>query len=139
MNRVFRRMVDGVQLLLALTFVIIPISRMLGASTLRQVIDLGAPRWLIWIANVVELVGAAGLLIGLRRPVVAVAGSACVSCSMIGATALHIRSGTLFAETPWTLVILALGLLVAATRVHENRPVISARGQHMRGAGQGLR
>ncbi len=118
MNRTYRRLVDGAQILLAATFIVIPISRMLGSSTLRQVRDLGTPDWLIWAANIVELVGAAGLLIGLRRPPAAIAGAGCVVCSMIGATVLHLRSGTLFTEIPWNLVLLALGLLVGASRYY---------------------
>jgi len=51
------------QLLLAITFIVIPVSRIFGASSLQQVLSLGVPRWLIWVANVVELSGALLLLL----------------------------------------------------------------------------
>lgn len=114
MDRTYRRIAAAVQILilLAATFIIIPISRILGASTLQQLVDLGVPTWLIWAANVVELSGAAFLLTGLRRPAAALTGAALVSCSMIGATLTHLRAGNLFAEVPWELVFLALSLFV---------------------------
>jgi uncharacterized membrane protein YphA (DoxX/SURF4 family) len=117
MNRTYRRVAAGAQILLAATFIAIPISRMLGAPTLQQVRDLGAPEWLIWVADAVEIAGAVLLLLGLRVRAAAVAGAALLTASMIGATGLHLRAGNLFAEVPWTLVILALCLLIAAVRL----------------------
>jgi hypothetical protein len=125
-DRIYRRITAAIQILLATTFTAIPISRILGAPTLQQVLDLGAPTWLIWAANVVELAGATLLLAGLRRPVAALAGATLIACSMTGATLLHLRAGNLFNEVPWTLVILTLALLVIIAR----RPRPATPGQH---------
>ncbi len=43
------------QVLLAATFIVIPVSRVFGAPTLQQVLSLGVPLWLIWIANVIDV------------------------------------------------------------------------------------
>lgn len=101
-----------VQILLAGTFIFIPVSRMFGAPTLQQVLDLHIPLWLVWIANVVELGGAALLLLGLRAPICTLLGSALLAASMTGATLAHVRAGNLFSEIPWTLVFLASSLVL---------------------------
>ena len=88
------------QFVLAITFIVIPVSRIFGASTLQQVLSLGVPPWLIWVANVVELSGAVLLLLGLRIDLLAVIGALLVASSMVGATLAHIRAGNLFAEAP---------------------------------------
>jgi len=100
------------QVLLAITFLVIPISRIFGAPTLQQVLSLGVPVWLIWVANVVELSGAVFLLLGLRIDLLTVIGAGLLASSMVGATLAHIRAGNLFGEVPWTLVILGLCLIV---------------------------
>ena len=100
------------QVLLAITFLVIPISRIFGAPTFQQVLSLGVPVWLIWVANVVELSGAVFLLLGLRIDLLTVIGAGLLASSMVGATLAHIRAGHLFAEVPWTLVILGFCLIV---------------------------
>lgn len=100
------------QLVLALTFLVIPVSRVFGAPTLQQVLSLRVPVWLIWIANVVELSGAVLLLLGLRINLLAVIGALLIASSMIGATLAHLRASNLFAEVPWTLVFFGLCLIV---------------------------
>ncbi len=72
------------QLVLAITFIVIPVSRLFGASTLQQVLSLGVPPWLIWVANVVELSGAVLLLLGLRIDLLAVIGALLLASSMAG-------------------------------------------------------
>lgn len=104
------------QVLLSLTFLAIPLSRIAGASTLQQVLALDVPLWLIWIANVIELSGAVLLLVGLRVDLLAVIGALLIAASMIGATLAHIRAGNLFAEVPWTLIFLGLSLIVVLLR-----------------------
>lgn len=100
------------QVLLALTFITIPLSRMFGAPTLQQVLALDVPLWLVWVANVIELSGAVLLLFGLRVGLLAVIGALLIGGSMVGATLIHVRAGNLFAELPWTLVFFVLSLLV---------------------------
>ncbi len=100
------------QLLLAITFLVIPVSRLFGAATLQQVLSLGVSPWLIWVANVVELSGAVFLLLGLRIDLLAVIWALLIASSMAGATLAHIRAGNLFAEVPWTLVIFGFCLIV---------------------------
>ncbi len=104
------------QVLLALTFIVIPLSRIFGASTLQQVLALDLPLWLIWLANVIELGGAVLLLFGLRVDLLAIIGALLIAASMMGATVAHVRAGNLFAEMPWTLVFLGLGLGVVLLR-----------------------
>lgn len=100
------------QVLLAATFIVIPVSRVFGAPTLQQVLSLGVPPWLIWIANVIELSGAVLLLLGIRTDFLAVIGALLVAASMVGATVAHVRAGNLFAEVPWTLIFFGLCLIV---------------------------
>jgi uncharacterized membrane protein YphA (DoxX/SURF4 family) len=102
----------SLQILLAIMFIAIPVSRMFGAPTLQQVLSLGAPLWLIWLANVIELSGAVLLLLGIRIGLLAVIGALLIVASMVGATLLHIMAGNLFAEVPWTLVISGLSLII---------------------------
>ena len=100
------------QLVLAITFIVIPVSRIFGAPTLQQVLSLGVPPWLIWVANVVELSGAVLLLLGLRLDLLTVIGALLIASSMVGATLAHLRAGNLFAEVPWTLVFFGFCLIV---------------------------
>lgn len=100
------------QVILALTFTVIPLSRIFGAPTLRQVLALDVPLWLIWLANVIELSGAVLLLFGLRVDLLAVIGALLIAASMMGATLAHVRAGNLFAEVPWTLVFLGLSFSI---------------------------
>jgi hypothetical protein len=100
------------QLVLAIMFLVIPVSRIFGAPTLQQVLSLGVPSWLIWVANVVELSGAALLLLGLRFDLLTVIGAGLLASSMVGATLAHLLAGNLFAEVPWTLVIFGFCLVV---------------------------
>jgi uncharacterized membrane protein YphA (DoxX/SURF4 family) len=104
------------QILLALTFLAIPLSRIAGAPTLQQVLALNVPLWLIWLANVIELSGAVLLLVGFRVDLLAVIGALLIAASMIGATLAHVRAGSLFAEVPWTLIFLGLSLIVVLLR-----------------------
>ena len=104
------------QVLLALTFIVIPLSRIFRASTLQQVLALDIPLWLIWLANVIELGGAVLLLFGLRVDLLAVIGALLIAAFMLGATLAHVRAGNLFAEVPWTLVFLGLSLGVVLLR-----------------------
>jgi|SRR5579859_4676076 len=104
------------QVLLALTFITISLSRMFGAPTLQQVLALDVPLWLVWVANVIELSGAVLLLFGLRVGLLAVIGALLIGGSMVGATLIHVRAGNLFAEAPWTLIFLGLSLIVVLLR-----------------------
>ena len=104
------------QLLLAITFLVIPISRIFGAFTLQQVLSLGVPPRLVWVANVIELGGAVLLLLGLRMEPLAAVGALLIVASMMGATLIHVHAGNLFAELPWTLVFLGLSLVVVLLR-----------------------
>src|SRR5215471_1922021 len=94
------------QVLLAIKFLVIPISRIFGAPTLQQVLSLGVPVWLIWVANVVELSGAVFLVLVLPIDLLSVIGAGLLASSMVGATLAHIRACNLFAQVPWTLVML---------------------------------
>ena len=100
------------QILLAITFIVIPVSRVFGAPTLQQVLSLGVPPWLIWIANVIELSGAVLLLLGIRTDFLAAIGALLIAASMVGATVAHVRASNLFAEVPWTLIFFGLCLIV---------------------------
>lgn len=112
------------QVLLALTFIVIPLSRIFGASTLQQVLALDIPLWLIWLANVIELGGAVLLLFGLRVELLAIIGALLIAASMMGATVAHVRAGNLFAEMPWTLVFLGLSLGVVLLRWSEIQAIL---------------
>lgn len=107
-----RRATTLLHIVLIVTFVVIPVSRILGAPTLQQVLALGVPVWLVWVANVVELSGAALLLFGLRIPACALLGALLIAASMTGATLAHVHAGNLFEEIPWTLVFFGLCLIV---------------------------
>lgn len=108
--------VTFLQVLLAATFIVIPVSRIFGAPTLQQVLSLGVPMWLIWVANVIELSGAVLLLLGMRVDLLAAIGALLIAASMVGATMAHVRAGNLFAELPWTLVFLGLSLIIVLLR-----------------------
>lgn len=112
----FRLSATVLQIILAITFIAIPVSRMFGAPTLQQVLALGVPLWLVWVANIVEVSGAVLLLLGLRMRLLATIGALLIAASMVGATLEHVQAGNLFAELPWTLVFLGLSLIVVLLR-----------------------
>ncbi len=115
------------QVLLALTFTVIPLSRIFGAQTLQQVLALDVPLWLIWLANVIELSGAVLLLFGLRVDLLAVIGALLIAASMMGATLAHVRTGNLFAEVPWTLVFLGISLSIVLLRWSAIQAILRSR------------
>jgi DoxX-like family len=124
MGQIYQLTTRLTQLLLTAIFLTIPISRMLGAATLAQVHSLGAPDWLIWAANGVELTAAILLLAGWRVPIATALGAALITCSMSGATVLHIMAGNLFDEPPWTLVILGLSLALIAPELKRSHAAL---------------
>ena len=112
----FRLSATVLQIILAITFIAVPVSRMFGAPTLQQVLALGVPLWLVWVANIVEVSGAVLLLLGLRMKLLATIGALLIAASMVAATLEHVQAGNLFAELPWTLVFLGLSLIVVLLR-----------------------
>src|SRR5260370_12291771 len=104
--------VGFLQVFVAGKFIVIPVSRVFGAPTLQQVLSLGVPLWLIWIANVIELSGAVLLLLGIRTEFLAAIGALLIAASMVGATVAHVRAGNLFAGVSLTLIFFGLCLIV---------------------------
>src|SRR5260370_35573149 len=96
------------QVFLAATFIVIPVSRVFGAPALQQVLSLGVPLWLIWIGNVIELGGAVLRLLGICTGFLAAIGALLIASSLVGATVAHGRAANLVAEGPGTLIFCGL-------------------------------
>lgn len=74
--------------------------------------SVGVPLdWFPWLAGV-ELLGAAGLIIGLAVPAVGIAAAIGVILYFVGAVVAHLRAGDSTIAAPAFLAFMAVGALV---------------------------
>lgn len=113
-----RRSAIGIQLLLSFAFVGAAVSKLSGSQdVLRD--RLGIAAW-FWIAiALVEVLGAMGMLAGVRSPRVAVAASLGLTVLMVGAIVAHLRVTDTPAQMLPPVVLLLLTTPVVAIRMRE--------------------
>lgn len=106
------------QVLLGLVYLGAAIPKLAGAQeAMREQLEL-AP-WFWGVTALAELVGVAGMVVGLKYPRVAVAGGLWVSAIMAGALVSHARVGDPAQNLVAPAVLLVLALAVAAVRGRE--------------------
>jgi uncharacterized membrane protein YphA (DoxX/SURF4 family) len=89
------------------------------------------PPWMWTLTGVVELVGAAGLLAGLRHPRLATVAGLGLAATMAGAIVAHVRVADPLIEAMPAVIFLVLTLIVAArgTAWVTGRPSAMERGR----------
>lgn len=106
------------QVLLGLVYLGAAVPKLVGAQeTMRE--QLGIAPWFWSATALAELVGVAGLLVGLKYPRIALAGGLWVSAIMAGALVSHVRVGDPAQNLVAPTVLLVLALVVAAVRARE--------------------
>ena len=87
-----RKLAIGLQVLLGLAFLASAIPKLTGAGdAMRE--HLGLAPWFWGLTAVAEIVGAVGLLAGLRFPRLAAPAGLWIAALMVGALGAHLRVG----------------------------------------------
>ncbi len=103
------------KVLLGLAFLASAISKLTGATdAMRE--HLGIAPWLWVLAALVEIVGAAGMLAGIRFPRLAAPAGLWIVALMVGALLAHLRVGDAFTNMVPAAVYLVLALAMVALR-----------------------
>ena len=106
----------GLQILLSLAFLASAILKLAGAAdAMREHLEI-AP-WFWVLTALVEIVGAAGMLVGIKFPRLAAPAGLWIAALMGGALVAHLRVGDPFPSMVPAMVYLVLALAVAALRV----------------------
>lgn len=105
----------GLQVLLGLGFLASAASKFTGAAeTMRQQLEIAPWFWIL--TGVVEILGAVGLLVGIKFPRLAVPAGLWMVAVMLGAFFAHLRVGDPPASMIPAAVYLVLALAVVALR-----------------------
>ena len=107
----------GLQILLGLAFLASAILKLAGvADDTREHLEIASWFWVL--TALVEIVGAAGMLVGIKFPRLAVPAGLWIAALMGGALVAHLRVGDPFTSMVPAAVYLVLALAVAA--LHAN-------------------
>lgn len=107
----------GLQVLLGLAFLASAILKLAGAADdMREHLEV-AP-WFWVLTALVEIVGAAGMLAGIKFPRLAAPAGLWIAALMGGALVAHMRVGDPLTSMVPATVYLALALAVAALRAN---------------------
>ena len=107
----------GLQVLLGLAFLASAILKLAGvADDMREHLEI-AP-WFWVLTALVEIVGAAGMLAGIKLPRLAVPAGLWIAALMGGALVAHLRVGDPFTSMLPAAVYLVLALTVVALRAN---------------------
>ena len=112
-----RKLAIGLQVLLGLVFVGSALPKLTGAQdAMRDHLEI-AP-WFWVVTALVELVGAAGMLAGVKFPKLAAPAGLWIAGLMVGALSAHLRVGDAVASmtTPAVYLVLALAVVVVRSR-----------------------
>lgn len=113
-----RKLAVGAQVLLGLAFVGSALPKLAGAQdAMRDHLEI-AP-WFWVVTALVELVGAAGMLVGIKFPKLAAPAGLWIAGLMVGALGAHLRVGDAVANMAPAAVYLVLALVVIVVRSGE--------------------
>lgn len=105
----------GLQVLLGLGFLVSAISKLSGAAdAMREQLEI-AP-WFWTLTALVEILGVAGMLAGIRFPRLTAPAGLWIAGLMAGAVVAHLRVGDPFTNMIPAVAYLVLALLVFALR-----------------------
>jgi putative oxidoreductase len=115
-----RRLAIGLQVLLGLGFLASGVPKLAGAQEAMRD-HLGIALWFWILTALVELVGAAGMLAGIRFPRLVVPAGLWIAALMVGALGAHFRVGDSVANMvpPAVYLILALAVIVLRSGEYE--------------------
>ena len=107
----------GLQVLLSLAFLASAILKLAGAAdTMREHLEIAPWFWIL--TALVEIVGAAGMLVGIRFQRLAAPAGLWIAALMGGALVAHLRAGDPFTSMVPAAVYLVLALAVATLRAN---------------------
>ncbi len=113
-----RKLAIGLQVVLGLAFLASAVPKLTGAGdAMRE--HLGLAPWFWGLTALVEIVGAVGLLAGIRFPRLAAPAGLWISALMMGALGAHLGVGNPVANMVPAAVYGVLALVVVAARVGE--------------------
>ena len=105
----------GLQVLLSLVFLASATLKLVGAADdMREHLEIAPWFWIL--TALVEIVGAAGMLVGIKFPRLAAPAGVWIAALMSGALVAHLRAGDPFTSMIPAAVYLALALAVAVMR-----------------------
>lgn len=106
------------QLILGLMFTFLGISSLIGTKkALENFSHLHLPTWFRIVTGIVQLIGAAGMVIGIWNSPVAVFSGIWIGITMLVGALLHIRVNKTFSQSIPALVVLAIAMIVVFINV----------------------
>ena len=115
-----RWIVMTLQVVLGVLFLMSAVSKLTGGQEEMRAHLLIAP-WFWGVTALVELIGAAGMLAGLKYPRLAVLAGLWLAATMAGGILAHLRVGDPLTAALPAAVLLVLALTVAALRWRAER------------------
>jgi uncharacterized membrane protein YphA (DoxX/SURF4 family) len=110
----------GLQILLSLAFLASAILKLAGAAdAMREHLEIA--QWFWVLTALVEIVGAAGMLVGITFPRLAAPAGLWIAALMGGALVAHLRVGDSFMSMVPATVYLVLALAVATLHAGDYR------------------
>ena len=110
-----RKLAIGLQVLLGLAFLASAVPKLTGAGeAMRE--HLGLAPWFWVLTALVEIVGAVGLLAGIRFPRLAAPAGLWIAALMVGALGAHLRVGDPVANMAPAAIYGGLASVVVAAR-----------------------
>ena len=108
------------QVILGVMFLFSAVSKLTGGlDEMREHLQIASWFWLL--TALVEIVGGAGMLVGLQYPRLATLAGLWLATTMVGAIVAHLRVGDPPADAIAAAVLLVLALTAAALRWHAGR------------------
>ncbi|WP_141500641.1 DoxX family protein [Paenibacillus luteus] len=101
------------QSLLGLMFLMAGIGKVSGTKMhVDHFNQWGLPQWFRVVTGLVELIGAAALIVGIWEPSWAAAGSLLLGVTMIGAILVHVRMKDNMKESAASIVLFVLSVVI---------------------------
>lgn len=101
------------EVLLGLAFLASGGQKLAGAKGQKEMFEhLRYPEWFLYVAGLVEAVGALGMLIGLLSPILALLAGLLLAAQMVGALVSHVRVKDAVGKMAPALALLVLAAAV---------------------------
>ncbi|QKG85283.1 DoxX family protein [Kroppenstedtia pulmonis] len=101
------------QVILGLGFLFFGVTKFISKQMVEGFEHFGLPQWLRVVTGVLEILGAAGLIVGIWNPVIAILSSIGLAITMFFAILTHARARDPFSSMVMPGILLILLVIVA--------------------------
>lgn len=101
------------QIILGLGFLLFGVTKFISKQMVEGFEHFGLPQWLRVVTGILEILGAAGLIVGIWNPVIAILSSVGLAIIMFFAVLTHARARDPFSSMIMPSVLFILLVIVA--------------------------